>query len=269
MTRETIETHDQVLLKKIRDIVDRKEKKIEVVRPLWKSPKIWLPAIALAVVIAGLTIFEREPSRRRLPPSSVAAGIDRDLSQLAPAPAVPTPATRVAPVAPSAGPEETAAAPIPTSGGPVDTVPVEESEAVPLEVDTPPDRETTTLPASQKGALNTDSRPSLIRIAALATCAEVRDRQCVSPQDTFSLNDGSMPVVWMNVLSDAQPFTLTHVYFHDGEKYSEIPLAIRFPRMRTWSRITLSRPSQAGRWRVEVMTEAGETIGQIEFTVVP
>ena len=75
-------------------------------------------------------------------------------------------------------------------------------------------------------------------------------------------------MVWMKVLSKKPPFTLTHVYYLNGQKYCEVPLAIRYHRMRTWSSVSLRSPDHIGKWRVDVIAENGTTLDQIAFTVV-
>lgn len=110
-----------------------------------------------------------------------------------------------------------------------------------------------------------------IQIARIETCKTVEKRQFVSPQQIFSLQDDSTPVVWMDVRSKKTPYTLRHVYYRNGNKYCEVPLKIKFPRMRTWSYVTLKDQNQAhmGRWRVEVITDGSEKLSQIEFEVIP
>ena len=72
----------------------------------------------------------------------------------------------------------------------------------------------------------------------------------------------------MKVISENPPFTLTHVYYFNKRKYSEVPLAIRYHRMRTWSSVTLKSPDHIGKWRVEVIDDSGAKLDQIEFAVV-
>ncbi len=105
------------------------------------------------------------------------------------------------------------------------------------------------------------------RISRLFTCSQVHARECVGEQSVFSLNEYRNPHVWMEVYSDALPYTLTHVYYHEGQKYCEVPLEIKFPRMRTWSYITLENTTQTGLWYVEIVAEDGTVLEDITFKV--
>ncbi len=107
-----------------------------------------------------------------------------------------------------------------------------------------------------------------IQIHEIVSCSSVSQKQYVSAKTIFSLKEESTPVVWMTVLADNPPFTLTHVYYVNGRRYCEVPLNIRYHRMRTWSNVTLNHPDHAGKWRVEVIAENGEKLKHIEFTVV-
>ena len=111
-------------------------------------------------------------------------------------------------------------------------------------------------------------KPSTINIEEIISCTSVVNRQYKSPQNNFSLGNDATAKVWMNVVSQHPPFTLTHVYYINDEKYCEVPLAIRHKRMRTWSSITLRSTDHLGKWRVEVVTDKGIKLGQTEFTVV-
>lgn len=110
--------------------------------------------------------------------------------------------------------------------------------------------------------------PSGIRIEKIISCTGVNDRQYSSPRTEFSLARDTTPWVWMTVMSENPPFTLTHVYYCNGQKYCEVPLAIRYHRMRTWSRVSLESPDHIGRWRVEVVDDRGSKLDQVEFLVV-
>ena len=106
------------------------------------------------------------------------------------------------------------------------------------------------------------------KIVRKSICSEIKDRECVTPLSRFSLDDQIRPYFWMEVYSDSVPYTLKHVYYHEGRKYTEVPLEIRCPRMRTWSKITFSDPVQLGSWRVQIETENGVVLGSDEFRIV-
>jgi DUF2914 family protein len=108
-----------------------------------------------------------------------------------------------------------------------------------------------------------------IRIAEIVICQGVKNKKAVSPQNVFSLQQGAKPYVWMDVRSKQTPYKLRHVYYLNESRYCEVPLAIHYPRMRTWSNVSLRHPFEAGQWRVDVVTKKGEVLSQVEFTVVP
>ncbi len=110
--------------------------------------------------------------------------------------------------------------------------------------------------------------PSGIRVEEIISCSSVKNRQYSRPKIEFSLAQDATPKIWMKVISENPPFTLTHVYYCNGRKYCEVPLAIRYHRMRTWSSVTLRPPEHIGKWRVEVIDDSGAKLDQIEFTVV-
>ncbi|MDY0221825.1 MAG: DUF2914 domain-containing protein [Desulfobacterium sp.] len=110
--------------------------------------------------------------------------------------------------------------------------------------------------------------PSGIRIEEIISCSSVSNKQYNRPKNKFSLAQDATPTIWMNVISEDPPFTLTHVYYCNGRKYYEVPLEIKHHRMRTWSTITLRSRKHIGKWRVEVIDDNGTKLDQIEFTVV-
>ena len=110
--------------------------------------------------------------------------------------------------------------------------------------------------------------PSGIRIEEIISCSSVSDKQYSRPKSKFSLAQDATPKVWMKVISENPSFTLTHVYYFNKRKYCEVPLAIRYHQMRTWSSVTLRSPDHIGKWRVEVIDDSGAKLDQIEFVVV-
>ena len=108
-----------------------------------------------------------------------------------------------------------------------------------------------------------------IRIAEIITCQGVKNKNALSSQKEFSLQKGAKPYVWMDVRSKKTPYKLRHIYYLNGRRYCAVPLAIQYPRMRTWSNVTLRHPYEAGSWRVDVVTEKSEILSQVEFIVAP
>lgn len=122
-------------------------------------------------------------------------------------------------------------------------------------------------PTAESGTEKTP--PARIRIGQSRSCRKVQTRQCSQPQSSFALHEHNQPHVWMVVYSQSVPYTLTHVFYHEGQKYCEIPLAIAHPRTRIWSNVTLRSPVHVGSWKVEIVTEAGDVLDQVAFRVSP
>lgn len=116
-------------------------------------------------------------------------------------------------------------------------------------------------------------KPQGIRIAELVTCPKVENKQYLSVQSEFSIEPDGRPDVWvwMDVRSEKSklPYRLRHVYYFNNRKHASVVLNIKYPRMRTWSNLTLDNEKYAGDWRVEAVTEKGQKISETDFTVVP
>ena len=263
MNREQIENKDRQLLEKVRATVKRNEPQPIQSESVGKRVKPWLSVLFIALIVAGLWMF-RQQSATTVSSGPVPAAPDAAQADTTPVDDRASATSAAADVQP----HRPAPDPVPT----VPTVPA----AIPL-APAPHPPEATRQPAmllktmlvDLPEVLETVAPSSSVRIAEIVACRGVDQRQCVSPTTTFSLQETPTPVVWMNVLSDQQPFTLTHAYYLNGRKYCDVPLKIRYPRTRTWSNVTLAHPYQTGRWRVEVVDADGEKLSQIEFTVAP
>jgi hypothetical protein len=303
MDRKEIEEKDQELLKDIREIVRRNEEKTSKDKSFFQSMRFWLPALAIVVVVAGMMVFNK-PSTSSKPEEPVqayaevvdkepVAGGEKAMDLKITYDSESTSAVKETVILPKAADSADTAPPnnetsaLAEAETPSESLGEERSVTDAIEpTDTkpePPARTSISLeplhtdPAETKPVTavkpdvseeQKDPGPS-IEIAKLVSCAGVQDRQYVSPQNVFSLQKVSKPVVWMTVLTDKPPFTLTHVYYHNDKKYAEVPLEVTYPRMRTWSRLTLSHAYQTGQYRVEVVTDAGDVLAEIAYTVVP
>lgn len=108
-----------------------------------------------------------------------------------------------------------------------------------------------------------------IKFASIVICKGVRNRQYLDKTNVFHISEGVHPHIWMEVRSERQPFILKHVYYINGKKHCEVPLEIKYPRMRTWSYITLKNPDHIGQWQVNVTQEDGHILDRIHFEVIP
>lgn len=107
--------------------------------------------------------------------------------------------------------------------------------------------------------------PAQLRIDHSLSCRGVRARECSQPQASFAPHE--RPHVWTIVLAQSTPQVLTHVWYHEGRKYCEVPLAIEHPRTRTWSTVSLRGPVHLGSWKVEIVTEDGTVLDSVAFSV--
>ena len=231
-------------------------------------------AIGVGLGLAGLAfvaIFIYQPplpsSPDHAPPSSAdrpavsemqekpAAVMATSLPATAPAEEPSPPPTRASPAEaePSPPPVATLSFAVPAAdAAQAPTAEASPAETPPTTANGPPDA-----PAAQ------------IRIGQSLSCREVRAHQCRQPRSSFALHEHNQPHVWMVVYSQTVPHTLTHVYYHEGQQYCEVPLVIAHPRTRTWSSLTLNSSAHVGSWRVEIVAEDGEVLDRVSFRVSP
>jgi hypothetical protein len=108
-----------------------------------------------------------------------------------------------------------------------------------------------------------------VQIAKILACREVEDKRCAMSQEQFSVKKDGKVYVWMDVWSKSIPHTLKHIYFVNGRRYRSIRLPVQYSQMRTWSGIALNGYQDVGKWRVDVVSEQGQTLSHIDFSVVP
>jgi hypothetical protein len=248
--KETIENKDIELIKKFRTIIHNKEKKT--------TPQHFpfgLIFLFTALIISGMLLLKQQSTTlsSKVPKASSRV-------QLAPVPAK-QPASNVGTmeIKTSDTPKVLASSQkmvdketVLKSSGSVLSNPILEQNS----------------PAKFSNQRVQGDMPLGIRIEEIISCSSVNDKKYSKPKSKFSLAQDDTPKIWMKVISENTPFTLTHVYYCNGRKYCEVPLAIRYHRMRTWSTVTLRSPEHIGKWRVEVIDENGAKLDQIEFTVV-
>ncbi len=117
------------------------------------------------------------------------------------------------------------------------------------------------VPISEKTPRDANAKD--IELVSSVVCEGVHKHQPMNETDRFNLAKTRRAYVWMEVRSKEQPFVMQHVYYLNGRKYCEVSLKIRYPRMRTWSYVTLQKADQTGSWTVEVIHDNRvlETVG--------
>jgi hypothetical protein len=88
----------------------------------------------------------------------------------------------------------------------------------------------------------------------------VEEREPVNEATEFDPNSGRI-YCWSNIINEGDSTSVTHVWYHAGEKKAEIKLPIAYPRNRVWSYKTIV-PEWAGQCTVEVVTKQGEKLGE-------
>ncbi len=300
MGRKEIEEKDQDLLKDIREIVRRNEEKTTENKSFFQSMRFWLPVLVVIAIITGTMVFNKPPTSSAPDSTEQASGESADKNTWAESEKSTNMTTNgdtnaQAQVEPPVEEKKPA-----VTRGPIQTEEETSTQLVSIKQPGPVDEEPSTTegiiirPEKEKPLSVTDSttpeqlkkkndepiatvsvEPERVeagaktRVSKLVSCAGIQNKQYVSQQSVFSLKEISKPVVWMRVLTDKPPFTLTHVYYHNEKKYCEVPLEVKYPHMRTWSYLTLTHPDQTGQYRVEVVTDDGEKLGEIQYTVVP
>lgn len=252
MKRQEIENKDQELIKKFRTIIQNKEKP-----PAPKKFPLGYILLSAALIISILLLLKQQPAvlfskpPKTSPPKQAVLvpaeqpALNKGIVQVEPPLDVPK-------VPPPTKPEkEEKQVILKSPGSDLNTQVLEKKPPVQAPIQ----------------SLGGKTR-SGVQIDEIISCTRVNNRQCSSPKLKFSLSQGDTPKTWMKVISKQPPFTLTHVYYVNGQKYCEVPLAISYRHMRTWSSVTLRSFDHIGRWRVEVIDDSGAKLDQIEFEVV-
>lgn len=229
MDRETIEANDQRLINHFRTIVAQNENKAPV-KPSFR-PVLWLGLVGLVAAFMGIGYVAWDSD---VPPAETSQPLY---------------------VKPAPTDGQTPDAVVPEMAAKQETNALNPSVTEPRAVihDTP----------------QVEAPAPPLAITQLVTCSNVTNRQHDRVKSVFSLKDKIKPVVWMTVITETPPRTLTHVYYINGEKYCEVPLTIRFPRTRTWSHVTIDKNKHLGPWLVDVVDENGAVLDQVKFEVVP
>lgn len=106
-----------------------------------------------------------------------------------------------------------------------------------------------------------------ISVSKISACEGIRNRKPYKEASVFSAQKNRSMAVWTEIRATLLPQTIKHVYYINGEKYCEVPLDVKYPRTRTWSRVRLRGKGKVGKWTVNVVDSAGEILGQKSFEV--
>jgi hypothetical protein len=106
-----------------------------------------------------------------------------------------------------------------------------------------------------------------LEIARMILCSGIEEREPMNPSDVFSL-DIDQVYCFTEVRNAGSPKTITHRWYYGDQLMAEIPLDVQGHRYRTWSSKKILA-SATGEWRVEVVDEAGQVLGDIVFRISP
>ena len=115
-------------------------------------------------------------------------------------------------------------------------------------------------PATQTPA-QPETKPA-VTIDKMAVGTAVQDRELLGEAASFDVSMGRL-YCWTRVKAETVPTAVKHVWYLGDKKVAEIDLNINYPRTRTWS----SKSIRVGDWKVEAVTDAGEILQTVTFTV--
>jgi hypothetical protein len=104
--------------------------------------------------------------------------------------------------------------------------------------------------------------PKLVQVEKIALGTGVESRELVGEATEFDVSAGRI-YCWTKITSQNVPTTIKHVWYTDEQNPAEVTLDIKYPTTRTWS----NKAIWAGKWRVEVVSEAGDVLASADFTV--
>jgi len=117
-------------------------------------------------------------------------------------------------------------------------------------------------PAAPKAAAKTAKSDAALTLARLSVCKDVEDRAPVGEAESF---DGVHQLYAFTRIEGAHTPTQVYHRWYVGEKMvNEIPINVKGPRWRCWSKKTI-QPGWSGNCKVEVVTEEGDVLGSKSF----
>jgi hypothetical protein len=92
----------------------------------------------------------------------------------------------------------------------------------------------------------------------------VEDREIQGEADSFKPDVGRV-YCWSKI-KGGEGSEISHVYYKDDQKVSEVKLKIKFASMRTWSYKTIPAGAE-GSWKVDIVGPDGAVLKSLPFTV--
>ena len=111
----------------------------------------------------------------------------------------------------------------------------------------------------------TTAMPSGASVAEMVFCTSVHERQFVGEASSFGADVGSVTCFTKITAVDGES-SVTHVWYHGDQEMGRVELPVRSSMWRTWSAKTMP-PGATGKWRVDVLSAAGDVLKSASFTV--
>jgi hypothetical protein len=105
-----------------------------------------------------------------------------------------------------------------------------------------------------------------LRLERLTVCQDVQEREPVGERESYPSDVGAL-FCFTDVRGAIDPpVQLFHRWYIGDRMVGEIPIAVKGPRWRCWSRKTIL-PAWTGPGRVEILTDAGDVLGTVGFAL--
>jgi len=112
-----------------------------------------------------------------------------------------------------------------------------------------------------------ESEPTPVQVAEIHVCRDV-DRETRAPLgvgDAFP-QDVERLYCFTRLTGAADTTQVTHLWLHEDQIRSRVPLAVRSPDWRTWSSKSIL-PRWSGEWEVRVLDRDGLVLGASTFRI--
>lgn len=110
-----------------------------------------------------------------------------------------------------------------------------------------------------------EDAPLLVSVSEMVIATAIENREPVEIGTLFTTDTERL--YCHSRIASIVPTTIVHVWYRNGERMAEVPLAIgAASSWRTWSSKAMV-PATPASWRVEIVTEDGTLLAQTDFSV--
>jgi len=104
-----------------------------------------------------------------------------------------------------------------------------------------------------------------MEVVEMMICTGVQDRVPVGT-DTLFLKTVGQLYCYTKVTGAGESAKLSHVWYHNNQEMARVDLNVMADTWRTWSSKKIAE-EWTGKWRVDVVSESGEILKSMAFTV--